>query len=1241
MCARVTALVLGFWLLASLAFPFHSGRAQQFQRIPLQVPPNGKPGFTLLSPETTGIAFSNTIPEERFRTNQMLLNGSGVAAGDVDGDGLCDLYFCAITGSNVLYKNLGNWKFKDITAQAGVGMPNTHSSGCALVDLDGDGDLDLVVSTLGHGLHIFINDGKGHFQEIMADTPMNPRRGGTSLAFGDLHGDGWLDIYAANYRSSALMDMPNTRFFYKLINGKQTVTTVNGRPVSDPEYADRYVVTPRGSIEELGEPDAIFRNVGGKSFAPLSFTNGNFLDENGVPLAAPPFDWGLSVMIRDINQDGLPDIYVCNDFNAPDRVWLNQGHGKFREAPHLTMRKSAMFSMGVDFGDLNRDGWDDFMVVDMLSRDRVLRLTTSADNRPPVTAIGQFDNRPQYMMNALFMNRGDGTYAETALFSGLAASDWSWSVIFLDVDLDGWEDVLVCTGNERAARDMDVAEKLRALRTQKQLSPAEILESRKLFPRLALPKVAFRNQHNLTFQEMGKDWGFDTVGVSQGMALADLDNDGDMDVVINNLNGAAGIYRNNTSAPRLAVRLKGLPPNANGIGARIEVSGGPVAQSQEMIAGGRYLSSDQPMRVFAAGSVSNRLRIEVTWPNGGRTVVPEAQPNSIYVISEDRNALPTRAMEDSTVGKKPVRDTTARPLFEDVSSRLNHRHAEEPFDDFARQPLLPNNLSQMGPGITWCDLNGDGLDDLVIGSGRGGSLALFQNDGKGGFQKLEDAALSTIITRDQTTVLAWQKSPGQSVMLTAMGNYEDGMAAGACVRQYDLLGKTVADAIPAPDSTAGPMALADLDGDGNLELFVGGRVLPGRYPEPASSMICRFEAGSWKVDADNTKALANIGLVSGAVFSDIDGDGAPDLILACEWGPLRIFRNVRGKLRDVTASLGMDKFKGWWTSVAAGDFDGDGRMDLVAGNWGQNTRYEAHRAKPLRIYYGNIPGAEPGTLIESYYEPAMQHYVPERGLDFMARGLPWLKQKFTTYDAYARANLEEIFGPDFPKAAYLEANWLETTVFLNRGDHFEAKVLPGEAQLAPAFGVCVGDLDGDGFEDIFLAQNFFASQPETPRYDAGLGLILKGDGKGNFAALSSKLSGIQIYGEQRGAALADFDRDGRLDLAVGQNGGETKLYHNLQAPPGLRVRLVGPSGNTGAVGSRLRLLSGGQPGPMHEIHAGSGYLSQDSPVQILGKPSNNASLAISWPGGKETKVNVPAGAREIVVDIQGKLQTIR
>lgn len=1205
--------------------------------------PGGKAGFTLLPESSTGIAFTNFLPQTRHLTNQVLLNGSGLAAGDVDGDGLCDLYLCSLGRPNALYRNLGNWKFADIAAEAGVACAGLSSSGAALVDLDGDGDLDLVVNTVGHGTRVFSNDGKAHFTELAA---LNGNKAGMSLALGDLDGDGFLDLYVANYRTLALMDMPNTTFNFAVRNGQRSIARVNGRPVSDPEFANRFRVNAKGGIEEDGEVDEIYRNVGGKSFVPLSFTNGTFLDEAGQPLALPLFDWGLSVMIRDLNQDGLPDIWVCNDFDAPERVWLNQGGGKFRAAPMLAFRKSSHFSMGIDVADINRDGFDDIFVVDMLSRDHVMRMDMQGDRNPPTARPGVFENRPDYMVNTLFLNRGDGTYAEVAQLAGLNAAEWSWTPLFLDVDLDGFEDVLVANGHERAARSLDVSEKLRAMRTGRELPREQVFENRKLFPRQNSPNLAFRNRGDLTFEDVSEAWGFNDNGVSHGMVMADLDNDGDLDVVVNNLNNACSVYRNNTSAPRLAVRLKGSPPNTRGIGARIQILGGAVPmQSQEMLCGGHYLSSDEPMRVFAAGSPTNEMTIEVAWRSGRRSVVRGVRANHLYEIEEPAGGVipiddPSRATHHAP---------RSAPLFTDASSLLAHVHTDERFDDFARQPLLPNQLSQLGPGVTWCDLDGDGWEDILIGGGKGGQLAAYRNDQRGGFQRVKEPMLDQTLGRDVTTILPWRNKSGDKVVLVGQANYEDKATDIAVVRELNLTKHTAGETLPGSTSSTGPLALADIDGDGQLDLFVGGRVVGGRWPEPASSLVLRGAGDQFAPDDSNSALLANVGLVSGAVFSDFDGDGDPDLLLACEWGPLRIFRNDKGKLvpwdwpvKTLNSQLlTLKQLTGWWNGVTTGDFDGDGRLDFAASNWGRNTPYQSHRNQPLQLFHADFNGDGSVEVIEAYHDATMQRLVPERQLDFLARAMPFLRTRFTSHLAFGRSSLQEILADQWATAQRLEATWLESTVFLNRGDHFEARALPIEAQMAPAFAVCAQDFDGDGHEDLFLSQNFFCTQPDTPRYDGGRGLLLRGDGRGGFLAVAGQESGLAVYGEQRGAAAGDFDHDGRVDLVVSQNGAETKLYRNTGARPGLRIRLLGTPGNADGVGAVLRLFRGDQGGPSREIHAGSGYWSQDAMVQVMSLPGDSMKLQIRWPGGSTTTTGVPGGAHEVSVDPSGKLTVVR
>ncbi len=1200
----------------------------------LHVPKTGRAGFTLLPPEATGIYFTNTLSDQNASQNQIRMNGSGVALGDVDGDGRCDIFVCSLEGHLALYRNLGGWRFTNITAEAGLDFPGNFSTGATFADVDGNGTLDLLLNGIGTGTRLFLNDGQGHFTETK-ESGLLHEYAAMTCALADIDGNGTLDLYVANYRTTTV----RTTGFPLLV--------VDGRKMIRPEDRGHLELTPEGRVLELGEPHVLYRNDGHGHFTPLSWTDGTFLDEDGRPLTEAPREWGLTAAFRDLNGDGLPDLYVCNDFQSPDRIWLNDGRGHFRALPRLAIRHTATFSMSVDFADVDRDGRDEILVSDMTSRRHGRRLMQLAGMAPYDLTMGIFDDRPQLDRTVLQWNRGDGTYAEIAHYAGLENSEWNWSVIFLDVDLDGFEDVLASTGHMFDTQNRDAQDRIQA---RGPTPPSEIPKKLLMLPRLPEAKLAFRNRGDLTFEECGAAWGFNQVGVSHGMALADLDNDGDLDLVVNNLNGALGIYRNDSPAPRIAVQLRGRAPNTHGIGARILVSGGPLTQTQEMMCGGRYLSCDDAMRVFAAGNLTNRLRVEVTWRSGKRSVIENARPNYLYEIDESAAAVPP-----------PVPPSIpARPIFEDVSDRLAHVHHENAFDDFQRQPLLPKRLSQLGPGVCWWDLTDDGWEELIVGTGKGGQLAVFQNDGHGGFKSLANGPWTGVADRDQTGIVGW----GDGSVVAGSANYEDGQTNGPAVKVYQAAQNEAASLAPAWDSSAGPLAAADYDGDGQVDLFVGGRVKPGKYPAPASSRLYHRREGKLVLDEPNTARLRAIGMVSGAIWSDLDGDGYPELLLACEWGPIRIFHNDHGQLSEWNPAVvlqsvvsdnahssshsqhnesatvshqptTLNQLTGWWNGITSGDLDGDGRMDIIASNWGRNTKYQASKASPRWIYYGDFGQQGQIDLVEACRDEASGKQVPDRDLNSLAASLGFLRGRFASYDAFSLATLPEVLGDFLKTSQVVEANTLDSMVFLNRSNHFVAVPLPPEAQFSTAFAVCVGDFDGDGFEDVFLSQNFFATEGKTPRCDAGRGLWLRGDGTGNLRPVPGQESGVRVYGEQRGAALCDYDHDGRVDLVVTENANQTRLFHNTGAKPGLRVRLQGPAGNPLGIGAVIRLDYGSRLGPAREVHGGSGYWSQDAPAQVLGLAEPVREVWVRWPGGRVTTAPVPAGASEVVISYAG------
>jgi hypothetical protein len=1169
-----------------------------FRYAELPNPPGNQVGFKKLKAGRTGITFVNSLKKEQIINNQHLLDGSGVAAGDMDNDGLCDIYFCRLNGSNILYHNIGNWKFEDITAAAGVGLPDRFSKGAVFADLDGDNDLDLLVSVLDGPNACFVNDGSGKFSE-MADkvglSSLADRTGNTTMALADIDNDGDLDLYIVCYRFKARRDRDIPIF------------NEEGMILYEPDY---------------GERDILYLNDGKGNFSDVPLDSDVFRKEDGIPVMMPRA-WGLTARLQDMDGDSDPDIYVCNDFASPDIMWMNDGNGKFQAISRPAIRTTSMSSMTIDFSDIDRDGDLDFFIADMMSRDNQKRkMQQGADPRAQIT-VGEIYNRPQIVRNTVFLNRGDNTYAEIANFAGLEASEWTWSAIFMDADLDGYEDLLVTNGHAYDVLDYDTQYKIIQ---QKVRDFDELRRTIFLYPRLETHNFLFQNCGDLTFKEVGKKWGFAERGISHGLALADLDNDGDLDVVTNNFESPAGIYRNDSQAPRVAVRLQGLAPNTRGIGAKITLSGGPVLQTKEIICGGQYLSGSEPLAVFAAAGKSEQLNVEVIWRDGKRSLLQNVKADHLYEVEES-----------SANYFQPTSQTVKQVYFKDQSILLSHTHYDEPFNDFYRQPLLPKQFSQLGPGVCWFDIDQDQDDDLLIGSGGGGQLAIFENIDKMGFRKWKSDLLNKTSIQDQSTILAFNNPFGVTSILVGTSFYEASAWKDSAILNYAFSKNHLMkiEEIPSDIPFAGPMALSDYDNDGDLDLFVGGRIIPGRYPQPTSSRLYQQLNGHFVIDSMNSAVLDEVGLISGALFSDIDDDGDSDLILAVEWGPVKLYGNNQGRFEDFTEDWGLNGFHGWWNGITTADMDENGKLDIIATNWGLNTAYRCSPQYPLKIYSGDFDNNGTYDILEAFFDPALRQYVPERGFEFMSKALPFIRSRITTFKQYGKSSLSEIVGPNLKKADSLWANTLSHMIFLNHGNTFVAIELPAEAQFAPAFYAGAADFDGDGHEDIFLSQNFFAVQPEMPRMDAGRGLWLKGDGTGQLFPVPGQESGIRVYGEQRGAALSDYDKDGRIDLVVSQNGAETKLYQNIAGQPGLRVRLAGAKGNASAVGATVQLIFPNSRSPVKEIHAGSGYWSQDSQVLIFGLPETPTSIRIKWPGGKITESEIPPTLKEIVVDMEG------
>lgn len=1067
--------------------------------------------FAKIAPDASGVHFANTIVENdtlNYFNFPYLYLGGGVSIGDINNDGLPDIYFTGNRVPNKLYLNKGNLEFEDISDAAGVAGDKRWYTGSTMADVNNDGYLDIYVSVSRYGSdginQLFVNNGDNTFTESAEAYGIADNSTSIQSTFFDYDNDGLLDLFVANY-PMVLVSMGNAYYYEKM---------------------------KTNSLENSGH---LYHNNGDGTFTDVT-------DESGVR----NFGMTLGLIASDFNNDGYKDLYVSNDFNVPDYLYQNNGDGSFTEVSKSAMRHTAMFGMGIDGGDFNNDGLLDLLQLDMTAEDYKRSKTNMASMSPETFYEGvKLGFNYQYMQNTLQLNNGltpDGwpSFSDISRFAGLATTDWSWGTVFADFDNDGLKDVFISNGVKRDVNHNDTNEKFSSA------SPFGTPGKKdyRLLPSTPISNYAFQNNGDYSFTNTTALWGLDEKGFSNGFAAADLDNDGDLDLVINNLDAPASIYSNKgerTGHHFLQLKLKGPRENPFGIGAKISVRTDTLQQFQELTLTRGYQSSTSPIVHFGLGRADLVDELKITWPDGKTQLLRQLEVDILKEV----------VYEESTVEDRKV-TRQEHPIVEDITEhwQLDFKHTEDDYDDYALEPLLPHKNSGMGPALAVGDINNDGLEDFFVGNAANNSAKLFVQQPHQGFKTMPGPWENDAYYEDTGATFFDADGDGDLDLYVVNGGndgrkdksyYQDRLyinTARGFVKSMEAL----------PDVTASGLQVmaADYDKDGDQDLFVGGRIKPGRYPEPARSYILRNEGGKDEavrftdVTAQVAPPLLQAGLVTSGLWDDFDNDGLTDLVITGEWMPIRFFKNTGTDFEEVTKKLGFDQRKGWWYGLEKVDYDGDGDMDYLAGNLGLNYKYRTSTENPFQVYSNDFD--ENGTLdiVLSYRKKGVQ--LPLRGRECSSQQVPAIKQRFETFESFANADLDDIYGKSMlDNSLHYEVDTFEHYMLENLGDGtFESRPLPNRAQLSSINAVAVFNYDDDPYPDMLIGGNLYGSEVETPRNDAGVGLILLGHEE-RPVVVPPATSELIVHGELKAISKIGLGHDKTVAFLLALNDDSIRL----------------------------------------------------------------------------------------------------